>query len=88
MKLVYLGKKNPKVVEIEGLGASFVPGVLLEVDDKLGKILLKNASDVFSAGGGSVKVKEAPKEELKEEPKEEPKEEEKPKKRGRRKKII
>lgn len=48
MKLVYLGKKNPKDVEVESLGASFVPGVPLEVDNKLGSILLKNASDIFT----------------------------------------
>lgn len=48
MLLVYKGVKNPKVVEIKGKEYSFVPGEPGEIPASAGRVILENASDVFS----------------------------------------
>lgn len=47
MLLVYKGVKNPKVVEIKGKRIEFVPREQVEVLAPIGRILLKNAADIF-----------------------------------------
>lgn len=47
MLLVYKGVKNPKVVEIKGERIEFIPGEQVKVPAPIGRILLKNAADIF-----------------------------------------
>ncbi len=62
MKLIYIGKKNPKKVEVLGEKVSFIPNKETAVSDKIGIVLLKNAGDVFK---NTKETKEIPKEEPK-----------------------
>ena len=55
MKLIYIGKKNPKNIDILDEKVSFVPNEPAEVKASIGKILLEKAGDIFkSADGGKI----------------------------------
>ena len=68
MKLIYLGRKNPKVVELLDEKVSFVPNEPTEVKAAIGKVLLENAGTIFSLVNDKSKAK-APVDDIPEAPK-------------------